>query len=59
MSIDQHIDLETEDLAMDVFELADQGLEMNSLTAGHGLAETGASGVVLMCSSGCSVLCSA
>jgi hypothetical protein len=52
------IDLDTEDLAMDVFELADQGLEMNSLTAGHGLAETGASSGWVTCSTACA-FCSA
>ncbi|EYT51399.1 MULTISPECIES: thiomuracin/GE37468 family thiazolyl RiPP peptide [Kocuria] len=31
------------DLPMDVFELEDQGMDITSLTAGHGMTEVGAS----------------
>jgi hypothetical protein len=35
--------IDLDDLPMDVFRLADQGLEVKSLTAGHGMTEMGAS----------------
>jgi hypothetical protein len=35
--------LATDDLPLDVFELVDSGLEVESLTAGHGMPENGAS----------------
>jgi hypothetical protein len=46
--------LELLDLPMDVFELADKGLTVESLTAGHGLVENGAS--FPTCGSSCSSL---
>ncbi|TDD12915.1 GE37468 family thiazolyl peptide [Nonomuraea diastatica] len=38
---------------MDVFDLTDSGLTIESLTAGHGMTENGAS-TTCVCSSGCS-----
>jgi Thiopeptide-type bacteriocin precursor len=53
MSVDQRVALDLDDLSMDVFELADQGLEVESLTAGHGMTEMAAS-CICICSSLCS-----
>jgi hypothetical protein len=39
MSVDRRIALNLDDLPMDVFELANQGLEVESLTAGHGMTQ--------------------
>jgi hypothetical protein len=36
--MDDRVPLDLEDLPLDVFELADLGLEVESLTAGHGMA---------------------
>jgi hypothetical protein len=36
MGVGQSVALNLDDLPMDVFELADQGLAVESLTAGHG-----------------------
>jgi hypothetical protein len=52
MSIDKRLALDLEDLPMDVFELAENGLTVESLTAGHGMTEIGAS-----CLSGCDCSC--
>ncbi|AHH96959.1 hypothetical protein KALB_3595 [Kutzneria albida DSM 43870] len=41
------------DLPMDVFELADRGLTVESLTVGHGMAENGASDSSGFCSGFC------
>jgi hypothetical protein len=38
MAVDQRVALNLEDLPMDVFELGDQGLAVESLTAGHDTA---------------------
>ena len=43
--------LDLDDLPVDVFELADHGLTVESLTAGHGMPELGASNCV--CGSCC------
>jgi hypothetical protein len=48
------LDFDFEDLPLDVFELADRGLTVESLTAGHGLVENGAS--FPSCGSSCSSL---
>jgi len=45
--------LNLEDLPMDVFEMADSGMEIESLTAGHGMPEVGAS-----CNCVCGFCCS-
>ena len=45
--------LNLDDLPMDVFELTDSGMEVESLTAGHGMPEVGAS-----CNCVCGVCCS-
>ncbi|KAB1140522.1 thiomuracin/GE37468 family thiazolyl RiPP peptide [Micromonospora sp. DT46] len=42
------------DLPVDVFELSIEGLEVESLTAGHGMPEHGASGHLSPVVSGCS-----
>jgi hypothetical protein len=41
MSVDQMVALDLDDLPTDRFELADEGLEVESLTAGHGTAKMG------------------
>ncbi len=41
------------DLPMDVFEIADSDLEVESLTAGHGMTEVGGS-----CNCFCYICCS-
>jgi len=43
MSVDERVSLDLDDLPMDVFELADHGLVVESLTAGHGMTEMAAS----------------
>ena len=45
--------IDVEDLPMDVFEVADGGLTVESLTAGHGMTEMGAS-----CNCFCYICCS-
>ena len=52
-NIMQHTDgpsFDLDDLPMEVFELTDRGLTVETLTAGHGLTEYGASSV-FSCSS--------
>jgi hypothetical protein len=44
MSVDQRVAVDLDNLPIDVFELADQGLEVESLTAGHGITKMAASG---------------
>lgn len=39
----QKLDFDLKGLPMDVFDLADSGLTVQSLTAGHGMPEYGAS----------------
>lgn len=39
----EKLDFEVDDLPMDVFSLTSKGLTVESLTAGHGLPENGAS----------------
>jgi hypothetical protein len=41
MSVDKRVALDLDDLPMDVFELADQGLEVESLTGRHGMTGMG------------------
>jgi hypothetical protein len=43
MSVDQRIALDLDDLPIDVFELANQGLAVESLTTGHGITKMTAS----------------
>ncbi|ADG87276.1 hypothetical protein TBS_27130 [Thermobispora bispora] len=45
--------MDLNDLPMDVFELADSGVAVESLTAGHGMTEVGAS-----CNCFCYICCS-
>jgi thiazolylpeptide-type bacteriocin precursor len=52
MAISNKVAFDLNDLPMDVFELADRGVAVESLTAGHGTMENGAS-----CLSGCSCCC--
>ncbi|MFF4323640.1 thiomuracin/GE37468 family thiazolyl RiPP peptide [Streptomyces sp. NPDC001568] len=49
------MEFDFDDLPMDVFELTDSGLSIESLTAGHGMTETGASSP---CGSSVSGVCS-
>jgi thiazolylpeptide-type bacteriocin precursor len=53
MAVEKKVALDLEDLPLDVFELADRAEEVESLTGGHGLAETAAS----FPSCGCSCCC--
>jgi hypothetical protein len=53
MAVDQRVALDLDDLPMDVFELVDQGLVVESLTADHYITKMGAS-----CSVFCSCCCS-
>jgi hypothetical protein len=53
MSVDQKVALGLDDLPMDVFELVDQGLAVESLTVGHGVTEMAASSVVCSCACSC------
>lgn len=46
----QKLDFDLADLPMDVFDLADSGLTVQSLTAGHGMPEYGASDSSSACS---------
>jgi hypothetical protein len=55
MSVDQMVALDLDDLPMDVFELADRGLAVESLTTGHGGTAMAASCCLLVCS--CCVAC--
>jgi len=43
MDVEQRVDFDLNDLPLDIFELADQGLEVESLTAGHGITRMAAS----------------
>jgi len=49
MGISNKLDFDLENLPMDVFDVVDSGLTIESLTAGHGMPENGAS-----CNSNCS-----
>lgn len=53
MSGPDRLEFNLDDVPMDVFDLADSGLEIESLTGGHGLPENGAS-----CFCSCSPTCS-
>jgi hypothetical protein len=55
MSAGKLVALELSELPMDVFELADNGFMVESLTAGHGMAEMDAS--CCLCSIFCSCCC--
>jgi thiazolylpeptide-type bacteriocin precursor len=50
--VNASLDFDLEDLAVDVFEIDDSGLAVESLTGGHGMTEVAAS-----CSSLCSSSC--
>ena len=60
MSVDQKVALNLDDLQLDVFELTDQGMVVESLTAGHGTIKMSAScaddGQCSCCCCGCSSL---
>jgi hypothetical protein len=43
MSISDKLGFDLEEVPMDVFDLSASGLEIESLTGGHGLPENGAS----------------
>jgi len=57
MSVEQRVALDLEDLPMDVFELASQGLVVESLTAGHGLTAMAASCSNCSCCISCACCC--
>ena len=50
---DLSMDVEMQDLPMDVFDIADSELQLESLTAGHGMTEVGGS-----CNCFCYICCS-
>lgn len=51
------LDFDVEGLPLDVFELVDSGVEIESLTAGHGMLENGASyGEGNLCCSLCIII---
>jgi hypothetical protein len=54
MSIGTRVALDLDDLPMDVFELADSGLTVESLTGGEGIIAMGSAG----CGGACSCCCS-
>jgi hypothetical protein len=53
----RRLDFDIESLPVDVFELTGAGLEVESLTAGHGILENGASSGDTLCCSACVWLC--
>jgi hypothetical protein len=55
MTVNTQVDLDLDDLPLDVFELSEQGLVVESLTAGHGMTPVGASPC---CSTYCCSCCS-
>lgn len=50
MAVDQKVALGLDDLPMDVFELANEGLVVESLTAGHGTTQMATSFGSCICS---------
>jgi hypothetical protein len=56
MTVNTRVALDLDDLPMDVFELTDQGIVVESLTTGHGMTPVDAS-ACSMCSV-CSCCCS-
>lgn len=54
MSVSHERDLELDDLPIDVFDLDDTGLTVESLTDGHGMVELVSSGV---CACPCQCSC--
>jgi hypothetical protein len=55
MDVTTEPDFDLDDLPVDVFDLEGSGLTVESLTAGHGMAELGASSI---CTCTCPSLCS-
>ena len=53
MNVETEVEFNLDELPMDVFELADNGLAVESLTAGHGMTEVGGS-----CNCFCYICCS-
>lgn len=49
--------IEFDDLPMDVFDVIDNGMQVESLTAGHGITEIGASNCGSRCNNSCSFCC--
>ncbi|GAA1774363.1 MULTISPECIES: thiomuracin/GE37468 family thiazolyl RiPP peptide [Streptomonospora] len=49
--VSEQLDFDLSSVPVDVFDLADQGLTLETLTEGHGLPENGASSICneLMC----------
>jgi hypothetical protein len=50
----EEFEIDVVDLPLDVFELADPGLTIESLTAGHGMPENAASAYTSFCICSCS-----
>ena len=53
LGVDQSVALDLDDLPVDVFELANRGLEVESLTAGHGTTKMATSFGSCICSCCC------
>jgi hypothetical protein len=53
MAVDKRVALDLDDLPMDVFELVDQGLAVESLTAGHGMTQANGASCVTICFCSC------
>ena len=53
MNINKGNDFDLGALPVDVFDLADSGLSVESLTAGHGMADAGASCTTCVCVCSC------
>jgi hypothetical protein len=56
MSNSDKLEFDLDDLPIDVFELSNSGLNIESLTTGHGLLENSASVGSCACSCTCSVV---
>jgi hypothetical protein len=54
MSVEQRVALDLDDLPIDIFELADQGLAVESLTTGHAITKMAAAS---LCPVACSCCC--
>lgn len=57
MDKDKRVAFELDDLPMDVFELAERGLTVESLTAGHGMTEGAGASQSQRTSSACLLCC--
>ena len=53
-NVQHSLELDLEELPLDVFELAELGLTLESLTAGHGMPDDAASAYTNFCLCSCS-----